>query len=295
MHAFAKLFPRHINADGSPRGLKSSMTRLTAYNRSKIPQFGNIGHSNRLVSQRKMCCKPSTDKMVHSRHTRTSNPRTPIMCQTWHCGAQLCSQPPEEKVGAAEEAHHRRQDSQSRSSNTPTHHPSIQKKILIEAYPDRFEGIGHFPGTYHITLCSDAKPIIHAPRKCPITMRPLVQEKLDEFLEQGIITPVEEPTDWVSSLAYSWKANGKLRVCLDPRDVNKAIKRDHYKTPTIEEITHQLAGSKKLTKVNGTSSYLCIVLDYESSLLTTFNTPWGRYRFVQLPWGLSCSQDIFQR
>ena len=80
-------------------------------------------------------------------------------------------------------------------------------------------------------------------------MWPLVHEKLDEFLEQGIIVPVEEPIDWVSSLAYSWKANRKLRVCLDPRDVNKAIKRDHYKIPTIEEITHQLAGSKKFTKV----------------------------------------------
>ena len=172
--------------------------------------------------------------------------------------------------------------------------PLNTKEDLIKAHPDRFKGIGHFPGTYHITLCSDAKPVIHAPRKCPIAMRPLVQENLDEFLEQGIIS-VEEPMDWVSSLAYSWKANGKLRVCLDPRDVNKTIKRDHYKTPTVEEITHLLAGSKKFTKVDGTSSYLCIVLDYESSLLTTFNTPWGRYRFVRLPWGLSCAQDIFQR
>ena len=168
------------------------------------------------------------------------------------------------------------------------------KEDLIKAYPDRFEGIGCFPGTYHITLRNDAKPVIHAPRKCPIAMWPLVHEKLDEFLEQGIIVPVEEPTDWVSSLAYSWKANGKLRVYLDPRDVNKAIKRDHYKIPTIEEITHQLAGSKKFTKVDGTSSNLCIVLDYESSLLTMLNTPWGRYRFVHLPWGLTCAQDIFQ-
>ena len=131
--------------------------------------------------------------------------------------------------------------------------------------------------------------------KCQIAMWPLVLEKLDEFFEQGIITPVEEPTDWVSSLAYSWKTNSKLRACLDPRDINKAIKRDPYKTPTIKEITHLLAGSKKFTKVNGTSSYVCIVLDYESSLLTTFNTPWGRYRFVHLPWGLSCAQGIFQR
>ena len=126
-------------------------------------------------------------------------------------------------------------------------------------------------------------------------MQPLVHEKLDEFLEQGTIVPVEEPTDWVSSLTYSWKANGRLRVCLDPRDVNKAIKRDHYKILTIEEITLQLAGSKKFTKAGGTSSYLCIVLDYESSLLTTFNMPWGRYRLICLPWGLICAQDIFQQ
>ena len=122
-----------------------------------------------------------------------------------------------------------------------------------------------------------------------------MHEKLDEWLKEGIITPVEEPTDWVSSLAYSRKANGKLRICLDPKDLNAAIKRDHYKTPTVEEITHKLAGSRKFTKLDGTSSYLCIILDYESSLLTTFNTPWGRYRFIRLPFGLACSQDIFQR
>ena len=169
------------------------------------------------------------------------------------------------------------------------------KEDLIWAYPERFKGIGHFPGPYHITLCDDAKPVVHASCKCPIVMQLLVQEKLDELLDQGIITPVEEPIDWVSSLTYSWKANGKLRVCLDPRDVNKAIKRDHYKTPTIEEITHLLGGSKNFTKVDGASSYFCIVLDYESSLLTTFNTPWGRYRFVHLPWGLVCTELIFQR
>ena len=71
-------------------------------------------------------------------------------------------------------------------------------------------------------------------------MQPLVHEKLDEFIEQGITVWVEEPTDWVSSLACSWKANGKQWVCLDPKDLNKAIRCDHYKTPTVEEITHEL-------------------------------------------------------
>ena len=161
--------------------------------------------------------------------------------------------------------------------------PFSSREDLINTYPDRFEGIGRFPGTYHITLRKDARPVVHAPRKCPITTRPLVREKLDEWLKEGIITPVEEPTDWVSSLAYSRKANGKLRICLDPKDLNAALKRDHYKTPTVEEITHELAGSRKFTKLDGTSSYLCIVLDYESSLLTTFNMLWGRYRFIRPP------------
>ena len=59
-------------------------------------------------------------------------------------------------------------------------------------------------------------------------------------------------------------------------------------------MTHELAGSSCLTKLDGTSSYLCIVLNYESSLLMTFNTPWERFRYFHLPWGLACVQDIFQ-
>ena len=172
--------------------------------------------------------------------------------------------------------------------------PLNSSKDLIATYPNCFEGIGHFLGMYTIHLHGDAKPVIHALCKCPIAMHPLVGEKLDEFLEQEIIVPVTEPTDWVSSLAYSWKANGKLQVCLDHKDLNAAICHDHYCTPILDEITHELGGSTHFMKLDGTSSYLCVVFDYESSLLTMFNTPWGVYRFVHLPWGLACAQDIFQ-
>ena len=168
------------------------------------------------------------------------------------------------------------------------------KEDLIKAYPDRFEGIGCFPDTYHIIFWNDTIPVAHAPLQCPITMWPLVHEKLNEFLEQGIMVPVEEPMDWVSSLAYSWKANGKLKSLSGPKRCQQSHQerslQDNYKRGN----NPQLAGSKKFTKVDGTSSYLCIVLDYTSSLLTMFNTPWGRYRFVCLPWGLTCAQDIFQ-
>ena len=104
-----------------------------------------------------------------------------------------------------------------------------------------------------------------------------------------------EPTDWVSSLAYSWKADSDQRTCLNPTHLNKAIRWDNYRTPTLEEITHEPAGSTKFTKVDGLSPYYCIVLNYESSLLTAFNTYRGRFCFVHLPFGLACAQDILQR
>ena len=88
----------------------------------------NTGYSNRLESQRTRSCQPSIDLMVHSELTRTSNPRTPIMCQTWHCRTQLCSQPPEEEVGAAEEIHDTMQKKSNKIFETLKLHPSAPKK-----------------------------------------------------------------------------------------------------------------------------------------------------------------------
>ena len=114
------------------------------------------------------------------------------------------------------------------------------------------------------------------------------------MVEQDIITPVLEPTDWVSSLAFSRKDNGKLRICLDPKDLNKAIKRTYHKTPTLEEITHHFNGARVFSKMDARHGYWSIELEEESSYLTTFNSPFGRYRFKRLAFGLRVSQDIFQ-
>ena len=101
--------------------------------------------------------------------------------------------------------------------------------------------------------------------------------------------------DWVSSITYVQKANGELCLCLDPGDLNEAIHQDHHKMPTVEEVTYEFAHSCFFTKLDAHHGYWPIVLDQESSLLTTFNSPFGRYCFLQLPFGLVCSQDIFQK
>ena len=133
------------------------------------------------------------------------------------------------------------------------------------------------------------------PRKCPTALHPKVKEHLDKMECPGVIMHVDEPTDWVSSITYVQKANGELHPCLDPRDLNKAICHDHQKTPTMEEVAHEFAHSHFFTKLDARHGYWSIVLNQDSSLLMTFNSPFGRYHFLQLPFGLVCSQDIFQK
>ena len=111
----------------------------------------------------------------------------------------------------------------------------------------------------------------------------------------GVITHVDQPTDWVSSITYVQKANSELCLCLDPRDLNRAIHCNHHKMPTVEEVAHEFANSHYFTKLDAHHGYWSIVLDEESSLLMTFNSPFGRYHSLCLPFGLVCSQDIFQK
>ena len=115
------------------------------------------------------------------------------------------------------------------------------------------------------------------------------------MVKLGVITPVDEPTDWVSSVAYAWKASGKLHISLDPCDLNNAICSDHHCTPTVDEVAHEFAHSKYFTKLDARHRYWAVVLDSKSSLLTTFNTPHGQYHFLHLPFGLGFSQDVFQK
>lgn len=91
------------------------------------------------------------------------------------------------------------------------------------------------------------------------------------------------------------KAQWQLRVCLDPKDLNRAILRPHYPMKTLEDVLPQLSKARFFTKLDARSGYLTIKLSEASSYLTTFNTPFGRYRYLRLPFGLKSSQDDFQR
>ena len=91
------------------------------------------------------------------------------------------------------------------------------------------------------------------------------------------------------------KDNGQLRICLDPRDLNRAIKRHHYPMPTVDEVLSKLGGATVFSKLEASSGYWQVRVDEESAKLLAFNTPFGRYCFKRLPFGIHSAAEIFQK
>jgi hypothetical protein len=87
----------------------------------------------------------------------------------------------------------------------------------------------------------------------------------------------------------------KLRICIDPTHLNPAIKRNHYPIPTIEDVIPRLAKAKVFSVADTKDGYLQVELDQDSSYLTTFWTPFGRYRWLRMPFGICSASEEFQR
>ena len=179
--------------------------------------------------------------------------------------------------------------------NGKVHKLPITKDYILKEYNDVFKSVGTLPGgPYHIRLKEDHKPVQHPLRSVPVAMQSAYKVELDRLIKEGIITKVKEHTEWINSIIPVMKSNGSLRLCLDPKDLNKAIKRKQWYSRTIDDILPELAKSKYKTLKDATSGYWHVVLDLASSLLTTFNTPWGKFRWLRLPFGLKIASDVFQ-
>ena len=147
------------------------------------------------------------------------------------------------------------------------------------------------------TIVTDPQiaPVAEPPRRVRVHIRDRLRQKLDEMVAKKLISPVTEPTPWVSNLVIVDKPNGDIRICLDPKTLNKAIQREHYPTPTIDEVTTRLSDAKIFSVVDASQAFWQIGLDDASAKLCTFHTPFGRYRFEVVPYGIRSAPELWQR
>ena len=113
-----------------------------------------------------------------------------------------------------------------KSGTVPHQESSVSP--LLDKYDLVFKGIGKLPMEHRIQIQQSAVPVVRPARRIPFKLRDPVLNKLTEMEQLGLIVKVSDPTDWVSPMVVARKSNGDIRICLDPANLNGAIKRQHY-------------------------------------------------------------------
>ena len=111
----------------------------------------------------------------------------------------------------------------------------------------------------------------------------------------GVIEKVEEPREWCAGMVVAPKTSGAVRICVDLTVLNKSVRREHFPLPRVEETLAMLEGSKIFSKTDANSGFWQINLSKESRKLTTFITPFGRFQFRKMPFGISAAPEFFPR
>ena len=156
----------------------------------------------------------------------------------------------------------------------------LMKQDILETYSDIFTGIGKFPGLpYKFQLKPNAKPTGHVPRKVPIHLQKAFHEEIRNLEALGILEETKDVTEWANRFVIMEKklpldssnshspghtVQKKLRICLDPRDLNEALEREPYYTCSIEEIIGKFHGMSKFTIADFNKGYWMVELDPES-------------------------------
>ena len=168
---------------------------------------------------------------------------------------------------------------------------------LETKYPSLFRGLGklkNFEVKLHID--ENIQPVAQAARRIPFHLRKKVSATLRDLESQGIIELVSVGTSmpWVSPVVIIPKNDDTVRLCVDMRMPNRAIKRERYPSPTVDDLIHTLNGATVFSKFDLRSGYHQLVLAEESRSITTFVTHKGLMRYKRLNFGTSSASEIFQ-
>ena len=176
--------------------------------------------------------------------------------------------------------------------------PIMTLERVSEKFPQLFQGLGKLTDNYSIKLQSNSQPYaLTTPRRVAIPLLPKVETELQRMLQLGVIEKVTQPTDleWCLGMVVVPKSNGNVRICVYLTMLNKNVKRERHILPSVEQTLAQIGGAKVFTKLDANSGFWQVELSHDSALLTTFITPFGRFCFKRLPFGITSAPGYFQQ
>ena len=174
--------------------------------------------------------------------------------------------------------------------------PSPETQAVVDKHPDVFSGLGKLRNVQlKLHIDPNIVPIQQPIRRIPFHTRQRVSEELKRLQDLDIIERVSGPTSWVNPIVVVTKSNGKTRLCLDMRQANQAIIREHHVIPKIDDILAELHGAQIFSKIDLREGYHQIELHPESRDITTFVTHEGLFRYKRLIFGVNSAFEIFQK
>ena len=173
-------------------------------------------------------------------------------------------------------------------------HPPTLK--LLEDYADLFNDLGKLKEKkVHLHIDENIPPIAQRYRRIPFHVRKDIEELIAKEEKLGVIEKVDGPTSWLSPIVIvPKKGQNKIRICIDMRVANKAIKRKRHPTPTLNELKTILSGANVYSKLDLNLGYNQLELAEESWYITTFETHLGLYRVKRFFFGVNSASEIFQ-
>ena len=167
-------------------------------------------------------------------------------------------------------------------------------ECLLSEFSDIFHGLGEFTQEVKLELDPTVAPKQQPPRKTPVAIRDALIKKIRQMERDGIVEQVKKPTPWISNLVTVPKDDGSIRVTLDPAHLNKAIVRPRYPMPTLDEHLPLLAKAKIFSIVDAKDGFYQMKLHPDSTDLTCFWTPVGRFKYLRTPQGISSAPEEYQ-
>ena len=138
---------------------------------------------------------------------------------------------------------------------------------------------------HHLNIGSDTKPVKQQQRQFRPQIMGVIEAKVKKLIESGFIREEQHP-DWVANIVPVLKKNGKIRICIDFRDLNAACPKDEFPLPITDVIIDNTCGFERMSFMDGFSGYNQIKMHPEDKKHTSFRTPMTVYCYTVMPFGL---------